>query len=409
MTQPRFAYWKADENSKTRYISGWCEREDIDADCLVGEIPLPTDIEKTEEGIGNRVVTVYTSPAVFGGRYAYRFQARLMENDTQILQDGDYSRITGLIRAYRIEAPQKDTTRENWFWYIQDQAWRPCEPPVRLLKKWQGPLLDILTQSHENRAEILARWQERIDAHDAHNRRKRERTENPNRYGRKRAGDIVVTRRAHHFRNAGSQQIFRLKPFGRRDQLGMFNNMGHMRYRISVGPAQIACAAWLEDIDAPGPVGLSALLARAHDEFLEMREGHHARIDFCRKWKADILTWFDKAMHLVETIDTYPVFLTFTPADSRKIDGIFGADMPRAGERLGIFSTGNALQEKINLTEICLTSISSWLPRSPASQVIDRDFLHILGIDADRIIEARKRLTDHMRRLDCLRNTDRDI
>lgn len=258
-----FTYWKADPNAPERVIGGCCRAKDLPPYAIEKDVDLPTQIDVNTGDRTCADTKTFTSPPIFGGRYVYRYRMVLTSSSRE-----EIAGITDLwdfflhLRAERMEGPVKDARRTNWWWSEQNGHWRSCQAPLRLIIKWAGPMMDVVTRDCgcEAREELLALQQERVDRHKNSNRAKNASSVKRRHYGKKRDGTLVIAPHAIAFSGGTMAQVFTLKPFGRRDQLGPHDTRG-VRYRVPAKSMHPVHPDWLEEISAPGPVGHLALLA----------------------------------------------------------------------------------------------------------------------------------------------------
>lgn len=291
-----FTYWKAGPDAPKSLIGGQCRVSDLPPHAIVKDIDLPTEIQVETRGAGTDSIMTLTTPPIFGGRYAYRYRAVISSSTRDSLAEKpDMWTVFRTFHAERLEGPFKDSRRSNWWWSQKDGFWRGCEAPVRLIVKWGGPLLEMVTHECgcENRDELIAEHQARIDNHKQANRRASAQTANYRRYGRKRNGTVVIAPSPIFFNSGSVVQVFTLMPFGRRDQLGPHDTAG-VRYRVPAKSMQPVHPEWLEEISAPEPVGHLALLA-ARKAALEGAVSSHDRIRISGKFDGAILDWEARA------------------------------------------------------------------------------------------------------------------
>jgi hypothetical protein len=168
MTNPDIVYWKIKEGENEEYISGTCRRNDVPIYGEVKNLALPNEIEivKDEEGS-----TYIYSPPVFGAKKAYRLTAHLHTSQLDhesLVRSVD---IDSVIKTQRVDAPLKGTSRENWWWYSHDRfeiLWYGDRTPIRLLKKWKGPMIEAILKDHPEKDKILSEWNDKIESHRQH-------------------------------------------------------------------------------------------------------------------------------------------------------------------------------------------------------------------------------------------------
>ena len=170
MSDSKRVYWKRREGSDATYISGMCLASDVPDYGYVSEESLPTELEITTDESG---VTTIVSPPVLGTSYAYRYVLHLGPDHREKVKDETDYGIQTAMTLQKANAPDAGTTRGNWWWYAKGNfryAHRD-KTPVRLMKKWKGPMLEILLEGHPRKDELLADWAESIARHKAHVRR----------------------------------------------------------------------------------------------------------------------------------------------------------------------------------------------------------------------------------------------
>lgn len=295
-----FVYWKAGPGAPKATIGGWCRESDLASYAIVEDLELPNEIIHTTSGEGVDRVDQYVTPPIFGSRYVYRYRLSISRHTRRALAGRpDMWMAFRELRAERIEGPMTGARRTNWWWAEgEEKYWRGCEAPVRLIVKWAEPLLKILVAACDMQTgdDILAAHRERIERHKSSCRRDTTRRENRMAYGEKRDGTIVVSERIVPFNSGVQAQIFVLRPFGQRKQLGP-HDTGHCRYKIPAKTMQPVHPDWLEKIAAAGPIGYIALLA-AKTDLMAKATSSHDRIraaglhdSAIRDWAAKSETW----------------------------------------------------------------------------------------------------------------------
>ena len=300
-TDPTHAYWIRDPARPERLgeaISGWCPIADIPDYGITGTAPLPCRVEVTPRDQDGGMIAV--SPPVFGTRHAYRFRAVLTARDLEALPGWDLSTFRRQLHVYRIEAPHRGTSRENWWWAHRDGAWRPVmedTTPVRLMKSWTGPMLEILARTHPDRDALLSAWQEQIDAHNAALARRRAAQPASVRAGpRKSEGCLVVAPRPIHFQSDTIRQHFQLRRRGGSRRFypavgGVFYGVPHKEMCV-ITPQTLRDPDIIADLS--GLAGyVAALIGAAFDGF---EDTAHGRMALAQIWQPVLGSWKSRAM-----------------------------------------------------------------------------------------------------------------
>lgn len=236
MTEVTRVYWKLKEGAESSYISGWCSPQDVEDYGYVDETPLPTEITVTLREDGSMLAI---SPPVIGRRNAYRYQVSMSAGQrADIGSLADYM-IDGMLQTMETSAPEKGATRENWWWYCQDNfrylGYRK-KTPISLMKKWKRGMLEIMLEGHPEKKAMLLEWDSCLTAHNSHNKRNRTSTTSAH---RKKHGDLVVLPFAINFDSGTWKQIFRYDVEERNYQARAKHSLriDGVRYRISHGEA----------------------------------------------------------------------------------------------------------------------------------------------------------------------------
>lgn len=300
MTRPESVYWKRCETTTETTgrgvaISGWCPATDVPPHGVVDDRALPTDLARETDSNGTlRLI----SPPVFGKRYAYRLIATVAESRRDVLSTGSFHALRQLTHAERIEAPQPGTRRTNWWWAHHDGYWRHCGSgaPIRLLRKWTGPMLDVLTQDHDRRDEILSQWADLVKAHASDTKRRRpEGAAGP----RKTEGTPVVARAPIAFQSDTLHQHFVLDRHDDRGRLYPF--FRNVRMKVPHGSMLAVTRSSMADRDLTAHLGnLAGYIATAHAAGLALkaampRSAHELRA-FTRTWQPVISDWASRPM-----------------------------------------------------------------------------------------------------------------
>jgi len=308
-----YVHWRRRGEAKPgEAIGGQCPADQVPSYGEVGTASLPKAIhDETEQRADGSTVRILRTPPVFGTRHAYYFHVVLVEHTAEKLRTGSLADLRRLMDPRRIEGPSMGVSRENWWWARGSREFGTyCEtPPLKLCKKWIGPLLDILTRDHCRRAEILAEWDRTLASHRNHSKdRDAHAYEQIRRFGRKRAGDMVLARRPIHFVDGSVRQVFVLKPYGRRDQLRPHDSYG-THYKVAAKNMFPIGAAWLEEAAPAPPVAVAALLALQATELASAQSAHDriAVLDrtgpLLRLWHPRAEAWLAETRSLAATLE----------------------------------------------------------------------------------------------------------
>lgn len=275
MSDPQYVYWRRKEGIEAPYVAGTCPEDQVPGYGEMDDLALPREITRETSVLPDgRVKTELTTPPVFGPKYAYRFHTILLVSNKEDLQKASLSDLRQKMHAQKTDAPYRNASRENWWWANHDRRWRYCETPLRLAKTWTGPMLAAMTEGLAGREAILTEWQEDLQRHKdyvartsspAHKARKK--------YGVKKNGTLVLARDPIAFQSGSFRQLFVLRPFGRRDQLGPHSPNG-VRYKVPARSMQPVCDAWIEDAEIPSPIAYAAHLARLSRDFAGATSSH---------------------------------------------------------------------------------------------------------------------------------------
>mgnify|MGYP005849106359 CR=1 FL=1 len=307
-----FTYWKAGSGIRPGTIGGLCRVDDLPETAIIGHEDIPTDIDITIREDGETRVAIFTSPPVVGRKYAYRYRSVISDITRERLNGHvEPFLVNQEIRAEYMEAPHQDADRRNWWWSEKDRMWRSCNAPVRLIRKWRGAFIDLIARECgcENREDLVARHEEQVAAHKRSVRKNNDQAGKAKKYGPKNHGTIVVHSTPIAFKSNSVVQIFTLKPFGRRDQLGPHDHNTSRRYIIPHKPMQPVHPLWLEDIGAAGPIGYIALLAQREKDCREATSAHErvsARTRHAREiadWEQRSLAWLTETRAMLDSDD----------------------------------------------------------------------------------------------------------
>lgn len=205
MSDITHVYWKLKEGKSSEYISGYCPPENLPSYGEIGHAPLPTEIEVSVDDDG---VLTATSPLVFGARRVYRYHLRITPQCREEIPTMTQYRVENLLSPMEVQAPHAGVDRENWWWYAKDDFRHlgyGVKTPTSLLRKWKGPMLEILLENHPQKDEWLSEWQSRVKNHRQRNSKRS--TSSASR--KKRHGELVVLPQRNHFNNSGPKQVFR--------------------------------------------------------------------------------------------------------------------------------------------------------------------------------------------------------
>lgn len=199
-------YWKRVGEAKDgEFTSGCCLEESVPSYGTVQTLPLPTEVSVTHEQDGSILAV---SPPVIGARYAYRYHLRLSPQARIELAEKSGYALELMLNVMKVDAPVRGATRENWWWYSHDQftslSFRQ-KIPVSLMRKWKRAMLEILLETHPERDQKLAAWDQSLAAHEGHLQRARKSRISAQ---KKADGDLVVLPSPQSFEGGSVKQIF---------------------------------------------------------------------------------------------------------------------------------------------------------------------------------------------------------
>jgi len=199
-------YWKRQNGVVAEYISGCCMPDRLPDYGMTGDLDIPGEVVVATDDAGNLTAL---SPPVIGDRFAYRYKLWLSpQRRSEVAGASDFA-LDMMLGVLSCEAPEKGTSRSNWWWYAQDRfstLGYGRKTPVSLMKKWKRAMLEILLENHPEKEEKIAEWDGRIANHKAC--KARNRTSRTSAHIRTN-GDLVVLPRPVQFTREAIKQIFR--------------------------------------------------------------------------------------------------------------------------------------------------------------------------------------------------------
>lgn len=233
MNDVKFVYWKRIDTEEARLrcmgYAGCCHAGQVTQYGYVDTLPLPTEVEVSEDGNGMRHLL---SPPVFGTSFAYRLKLSFAIKD---LAEKSGEEIIAHFHTLRADSPRKDSNKENWWWYAHDSfGWHSGKTPTKLLRKWKGAMIEAALKDHPDREKMLNDWNSVLNADKE--RRAYARSQRPARSSNKKQhGDLVALPHAIHFQDTGSRQIFEYNisrdSFGKRNKHSL--RIGKTTYKVS--------------------------------------------------------------------------------------------------------------------------------------------------------------------------------
>jgi hypothetical protein len=168
------------------------------------------------------------------------------------------------IKAGQIDGPAEGTSRENFWWAVQEYVGHPTLPPRSLQKRWFRSILEVMVMSHPKASDILAEWDRRVAGLvESH-------------LGEKKAGCVVFSKESIRFKDGAYLQIFELREKKFRTQTRTLPLCGRYFLHSKENCLPVGDEA-LECVGISPVLGFAAMLSR-HGVQMRAAPSAHARL-----------------------------------------------------------------------------------------------------------------------------------